>query len=946
MPATPLQTSLLLRRRHSRRGGPRLARKGAIGLLMVVLIALAAGSFVLAGLYINLTADLPALGAVPAYFDPQYGAFYHPTQLLDRNGAHTLLTLNNPGVPAQYLVFDPQNGGQLSARLVQVTISLLQPDFWQSPGFSLRNLTDSKPQTVAERLASDLLLAAEPEGLRRSLRMRLLAAQLTAEFGRRQVLEWYLNEANFGHRAFGVGAAARLYLDQPAAELDLAGASLLTALLDAPALNPLDAPAAALERQQEVLQTLLAQGAISQADYQAARSQKLALRRAPAEPEMAARAFTRLVLDELSARLGLERLERGGFAVRTTLDYDLQLQLTCTLQTQLSRLESGNLSLTPPENCPSARLLPTLNLSAEPVGSGWSGAAVLLDPQSGQLLALAGDSTASGESARLAAYPAGTLLSPLAALGLFVGGYSPSSLVWDIPTSLPPGDPELQNPDGAFHGPESLRMALVNDHLVGLVELMEQNGAASVWRRVEPLGLSVSGGSRALFGAAEVTPLQAAQVYAPLANSGVQIGLEADGSLRPALILEVRSGGQAEPGFGSLQTEVLISSPLAYLLQNVLSDEPARRASLGYPNPLEIGRPAAAKLGQTAAGNDIWAAGFTPQRVAVVRLSRTPDENQPRLDARLAAGVWHALMQTAQRDLPSLGWSQPAGISRLDVCNPSGLLPTATCPEVVSEIFLAGNEPSAADDLFRRLQINRETGLLATVFTPAELVEERTFFIVPPEAREWASGQGLEQPPTAYDLVQAQPAIPGLALTQPAMFAPVRGEVEVRGTAALEGMQSYTVQVGQGMNPARWVEIGQGSQPVKNGLLAAWQTPLEDGLYAIRLVVVGADRSVQIAASQVTVDNSPPEVRILYPAEGAQITPGEAKTIRLSAAVSDGLGIRQVEWWVDGRRVGLQTVAPFNLVWNGSTGNHRLVVRATDLAGNVTESLAVSFAVK
>ena len=54
---------------------------------------------VLALFYVNLTADLPPLGLVQAYFDPQYGAYYHPSRLLDRSADHTLLTLENPGVP-------------------------------------------------------------------------------------------------------------------------------------------------------------------------------------------------------------------------------------------------------------------------------------------------------------------------------------------------------------------------------------------------------------------------------------------------------------------------------------------------------------------------------------------------------------------------------------------------------------------------------------------------------------------------------------------------------------------------------------------------------------------------------------------------------------------------------------------------------------------------------
>lgn len=947
MPSNSPHTALLINRLQKRRRSrpPLLPARLGIGLTAILLVATTLGAFALVIFYSSLTADLPSPELIPAYFDPQFGAFHHPSQVLDQSGEHTLLTLDNPGITAEYRVIDPDERNHLSPHLVRAAVAWLQPDFWQSPGFSFRHLTDPNPHTIAERLVLDLMVPVEEANLRRALRMRLLAAQLVSQSGRAQVLEWYLNEMNFGHLAFGAGEAARLYLGQDAADLDLAGSSLLLAILGAPALNPLDAPSAALERQQQLLLSLHQTGSLSTEEYESASNQKLVIQEPVAGEVRMARAFIRLVVEELYTRIGQERLERGGWMVRTSLDYDLQMQLTCTLQAQIIRLESGNLDELVPLDCPSARLLPTLNLAEEPVGKNWSASAVLLDPQSGQVLALAGDTTVSGESTSLAEYPAGTLLGPLAAVGLFAGGYSPATLTWDIPASLPVDLKDTKNPDELFHGPERLRTALANDHLAGLIGLLEQNGAENIWRKVEPLGIMISSGSQALLGAESFNPLQMAWFYAPLANNGVQVGRQADDSLRPLLILDVTQNGQVQADGSSIETRALLSPQLAYLVQNVMADEPARRLSLGYPNPLEIGRPAGAKVGQTATGDDVWAAGFTPQRVAVVRVSRTLAEGETRLDDRLAAGVWHALMQTALRNLPTLGWSEPAGISTINVCNPSGLLPTINCPEVVSEIFLSGNEPSALDDLYQKLQINRETGLLATVFTPASLVEERTYFIVPPAARDWAAEQGLEQPPQSYDLVSIQPAISGMEISIPEMFARVSGEVEIRGTADLAGMQSYTVQVGQGMNPSSWLEVGSGTRPVKNDLLATWKTPAEDGLYAIRLLVVDGEKNIETLALQVTVDNTAPFIRIIYPSAGEEIRLA-GKTLILAADIKDALGISKVEWLVDGRLVGSQTSAPFTLTWTASQGEHSLVVRAVDLAGNQSKSPPLTFLVK
>ncbi len=99
-------------------------------------------------------------------------------------------------------------------------------------------------------------------------------------------------------------------------------------------------------------------------------------------------------------------------------------------------------------------------------------------------------------------------------------------------------------------------------------------------------------------------------------------------------------------------------------------------------------------------------------------------------------------MQIASQNLPPEGWAVPADVSVINVCDPSGMLPTANCPNLVSEVFLNGNEPVQADNMYRKFSINRETGLLATVFTLPQLIEERVYLVVPSDARSWAEGAG------------------------------------------------------------------------------------------------------------------------------------------------------------------------------------------------------------
>jgi hypothetical protein len=213
-------------------------------------------------------------------------------------------------------------------------------------------------------------------------------------------------------------------------------------------------------------------------------------------------------------------------------------------------------------------------------------------------------------------------------------------------------------------------------------------------------------------------------------------------------------------------------------------------------------------------------------------------------------------MQLAMRDLPRDGWPVPEGVSVINVCDPSGLLPTSDCPNVVSEVFTSGNEPRQADTLFRAYYVNRETGYLATVFTPPQLVERRIYMIMPAEARQWAASAGIPLPPDAYDAIQPSPPDPDVKISSPELFAEVSGQVRITGTASGDGFVSYRLQAGQGLNPQEWIQISEDSgTPVTDGLLAEWDTTGLSGLYTVQLVVIRADQIVETAVTQVTVGN-------------------------------------------------------------------------------------------
>lgn len=956
----------ILRKRQVRRRQVRSVGRFGLGCSLLTSLAAAVGGLVLVLAYASLVRGLPTPAALPDLLDPPNGSLLQPTRFYDRSGERLLLTLENTAAAGRQILAPEQ----LPPALVSATLASADPGFWRHPGFSLAGLAQAQDPTLAQRLVSNWLLWEEPPGLRRSIREGLLAAEITTAYGRERVLAWYLNSADFGRLAFGADAAARVYFGKPASELSLAEAALLAAVAQAPESNPHDAPGLAIQEKDALLGLMEQGGWISPQQAETARGQALAFSHPAPSPSALAPAFLSLVISQLENENRLQRLAQGGWRVITTLDGNLQTQADCAAALQLARLAQRP---APAGDCPAGRFLPSLPAPTAPLDAvQW--ATVVLDPQNGQVLAMSGAAPLEGYSTtgepaspgQLSgltipsleeAHPAGTLLTPWIYFTAFTQGWSTASLVWDVPAKEEgvawPG-PAFLSGSNTYQGPLRLRMALANDRLAPAAQILASVGPENVAQAASQFGLGLDDllGAGALdvsLLAARISLVQAAQAFGVFANQGVLAGASPGSGpdIHPITVFQIENiAGQVVWAGPQRQLRPVTSPQLAYLVTDALSDETARWPTLGHPNVLEVGRPAAAKLGRTASGKDGWALGFTPQAVFGVWAGYPETTGTQPLQAgtgatEIAAALWHALVSYASQDSPAQGWEAPTGISRVEVCDPSGLLPTADCPAVVSEIFLTGSEPTQSDTLFNRIAINRETGRLATLFTPPELVEERIFLAAPPQASDWARATGLPAPPETFDVILGPLSLPGRAeLAAPELFATVRGRLRIIGTAAGNGFQRYRLQAGSGLYPRAWVQIGADSgNPVEAGELGVWDTTGLDGLYALQLLVIRQDNRVDRAAVQVNVDNQPPQVTIPYPEDGRVFGEDHSGIITFQVDAQDNLGLRRVEYFVDGQQVARQVQPPFAYPWDTTKGEHTLQVQATDQAGNTAEAV-------
>jgi membrane peptidoglycan carboxypeptidase len=991
-----MPTSLDVVRGRRRQRAQRRSRNwiGRLGSALAALISLLVGAAGLVGalMFAGLTENLPSVQTIEAQFDASSG-LYRTTAFYDRTGQTRLLEVLTPAAADRRAVrLATELPDHAPQHLLQASIALQDPQFWTSPGYdpawlaqvllaTLRRQPVPQGTSIAQQLARNTLLPPGEQHrspVAQALREALLASELTRTYSREQILEWYLNSAYYGQLANGMDAAALVYFGKHASELSLAESALLAAIPLDPSLNPVDAPQQAKAQQALVLEAMVREGYLDAAVAEAATAESLTFGPPPPLENVRAASFSQMALGQLAELLGPGFAHRGGLRVTTTLDYDVQLQAECVSRTQLARLSGADPGEAVPaadgSACIAAGLLAPLRPSDAGVDHAISGAAVVvIDPTTGEILAVVSTGGMAEEPGarelNLAVdgvHQPGSTLFPFIYLTAFSTGYTPASMVLDVPTTFTdPVTGQAYNPanrDDLFHGPIRMRAALAGSYNLPAMRTLGQLGVEDVLHTARQMGLTTLGPDVSAYGprlarqGGQVSLLDLTYAYSVLANRGTMAGVpiapqeQTTGmrGLGPAAILRI------EDATGEVVYEyvpggrAVVSPQLAYLMDDVLSDETARWPAFGHPNVLEVGRPAAVQTGTTENGADNWTVGFTPSLAVGVWVGNADGEPMRGIGAlNGAAPIWNAITRYATRDLPSEGWEMPAGVSLVEVCDPSGLLPTAYCPNVVRETFVQGTEPSYYDTLYQPFRVNRETGKLATLFTPLDFVEERVYLIPPPEAAQWARQAGIEQPPQEYDTVYEQAYDPEVNIASPSPFEVLRGQVEVRGDARPDGFDYYRLQYGQGLNPTHWVQIGNDlDAPVEAGRLGRWDTAGLSGLYVLQLMVVQEGGRVETAAVPVTIDNQPPSIRLVSPAGGESFTWPVEPGVILQVEVSDDLSLARVEFYVDGRGVATATAPPYSTRWRlGTIGEHVVFATAWDSAGNRAESERVTISI-
>src|SRR5437588_1171831 len=205
--------------------------------------------------------------------------------------------------------------------------------------------SNRRPQgasTITQQVAKNFLLTNEVS-FTRKIKEALLAMRIERAYSKDRILELYLNEIYLGLSAYGVAAASLVYFDKSVNELTIAEAAYLAALPKAPSsLHPIRNRDRAIERRNYVIDRLLENGWIKQADADAARKEPMTVtNRANAAHVFAGEYFAEEVRRDVFERYGEKKLYEGGLSVRTTLDPKLQVMARKTMTDGLVKFDEA-----------------------------------------------------------------------------------------------------------------------------------------------------------------------------------------------------------------------------------------------------------------------------------------------------------------------------------------------------------------------------------------------------------------------------------------------------------------------------------------------------------------------------------------------------------------------------------------------------------------------------
>jgi membrane peptidoglycan carboxypeptidase len=591
------------------------------------------------------------------------------TKIYDRTGTVLLYEISG-GQKRTYVGFD-----EIPQSLKDTTLAIEDSDFYNQGAFSVRGILRSlwhdirNPggslqggSTITQQLARNAFLSLE-QTLTRKLKELIVAVEIDRQYTKDKVLELYLNTIPYGPTTYGVEGASQAYFSKPAKDLTLAQSAILAAIPKAPSFySPWGNNVKLLiQRQRLVLQRTYDTKRITKEQLDSALAEPVVFS-PPSGRGLKAAHFVTAVEDYLSERYGEDILRTGGLRVVTTLDWDLQQLGEKVVAEGAERNEK--------------------------LYGGTNAALIAEDPRTGQILAMVGSRDYFAPNAQgqfnvvtQGLRQPGSTLKPFIYLNAFMKGYTPETVLFDVPTEfstnsacpLVPTAEDFKKSDtrcfhpqdyeGAGVGPVSMRNALAQSMNIPAVQALYLTGLRSSIGLMQSVGLTTLDdpdkyGLALVLGGGAVHLMDLARAYSVLSQDGIM--------REQSMILEVRDKNKNILEQYRSEEKRVVDANYARTVTDILSDVNARsglfHSSLGLT--LFPGYDVALKTGTSNDYRDAWTMGYTPSLVVGVWAGNNDNSPMHRQGSSILAAVpmWSAFMKGALPTQPPQSFINPESL--------------------------------------------------------------------------------------------------------------------------------------------------------------------------------------------------------------------------------------------------------------------------------------------
>lgn len=627
--------------------------------------------------------------------------------------------------------------------------------------------------TITQQVIKNTLLTQD-KTIARKLKEWVLAVKLEQIMEKDEILAVYLNEAPYGGAIYGIGEASRAFFNKTPADLTLAEAAYLAALPQAPTFySPYGNNREKLDdRKDLVLKRMYEQGFITNDEYETARTEKVAFS-PQQESGIQAAHFVFYVRSYLEEKYGKDTVEQGGLKVITTIDAALQQKAEEIVK--IYALQNAE------------------KFNAE------NAALVATDPKTGQILVMVGsrdyfDKDIDGNfNVAISHRQPGSAFKPFVYATAFKKGYTPNTVVFDVPTEFQttcgvdgkplssetnPEDCYMPvNYDGKYQGPVSLRNALAQSINIPAIKTLYLAGLKDSLQTAKDFGITSltnisQYGLTLVLGGGEVSLLELTNAYGIFANEGIKN--------TPASILRVEdASGNILEEFSPRPQEI-ISADITRQISSILSDNEARAPAFGSNSYLYFPeRNVAVKTGTTNDYKDAWIVGYTPS-LAVGAWAGNNDNSpmEKKVAGFIIAPLWNAFMQEALKTVPIETFPEPPkqpenikpilrglwrGGDSFVIDTISGKLATEHTPEETRREVVVGEVHNILHWVGKKDPLGP---------APTNPEEDPQYRLWEYPVRKWLTENGVadfssQTKPMAYDDVHTPSTVPSVSITSP-----------------------------------------------------------------------------------------------------------------------------------------------------------------------------------